>query len=216
MCDSLTAGVPLLIDQRPLSFTAPYFRSRRSTQAQHSVWSSRKNRQRKVFLTIWFTSKMPKIIPTATLNTHRPTYIHLSIYICSTMWLGCQSRRFNCLFWRETRQRILGHEISPYPEVVRGREWELATGPSREGSWWLDSREANSREELAAGQQRGEAARKKNALRTRNKARQRKENERNKEKKRWKRKKPTKVGIHIPPSPTALEYKNTKKKKKIF
>ena len=41
---------------------------------------------------------------------------------CSTMWLGCQSRRFNCLFWRETRQRILGHEISPYPEVGRGRE----------------------------------------------------------------------------------------------
>ena len=26
------------------------------------------------------------------------------------------------LFWRETKQRILGHEISPYPEVVRGRE----------------------------------------------------------------------------------------------
>ena len=43
-------------------------------------------------------------------------------YVCSTMWLGCQSRRFNCLFWREIRQRILGHEISPYPEVVRGRE----------------------------------------------------------------------------------------------
>ena len=30
------------------------------------------------------------------------------------------------LFWRETRQRILGPEISPYPEVVRGHEWELA------------------------------------------------------------------------------------------
>ena len=38
------------------------------------------------------------------------------------MWLGCQSRRFNCLFWRETRQRILGHEISPCPEVGRGHE----------------------------------------------------------------------------------------------
>ena len=35
------------------------------------------------------------------------------------------------LFWRETRQRILGHEISPYPEVVRGREWELAAGQQR-------------------------------------------------------------------------------------
>ena len=31
-------------------------------------------------------------------------------------------------------------------------------------------------------------------------------------KKKWKRKKSTKVGIHIPPSPTALEYKNKKKK----
>ena len=79
------------------------------------------------------------------------------------MGVGCQSRRFNCLFWRETRQRILGHEISPYPEVVRGPEnesWrrdpergkdhtveELVAG-EREArttqlrSWWLESREA--------------------------------------------------------------------------
>ena len=35
------------------------------------------------------------------------------------------------LFWRETRQRIVGHEISPYPEVVKGCEWELTTRPSR-------------------------------------------------------------------------------------
>ena len=79
------------------------------------------------------------------------------------MGVGCQSRRFNCLFWRETRQRILGHEISPYPEVVRGGEWELTTRPRRERvggrrpreavgswtgeneSWWLESREASSR-----------------------------------------------------------------------
>ena len=82
------------------------------------------------------------------------------------MWLGCQSRRFNCLFWRETRQRILGHEISLYPEVVRGREWELTTRP-REGSWWLDpkeswwleSREASSRRQLVAGEQRGKEQR---------------------------------------------------------
>ena len=46
---------------------------------------------------------------------------------CSTIWVARQSRRFLCLFWRETRQRILGPEISLYPEVVRGREWELAT-----------------------------------------------------------------------------------------
>ena len=38
---------------------------------------------------------------------------------------GSPSRRFLCLFWRETRQRIFGPEISPYPEVVRGREREL-------------------------------------------------------------------------------------------
>ena len=44
------------------------------------------------------------------------------VRICSTMWVGRQSRRFLCLFWRETRQRILGHEISPYPEVGRGHE----------------------------------------------------------------------------------------------
>ena len=70
---------------------------------------------------------------------------------CSTMWVGCQSRRFLCLFWRETRQRILGPEISPYPEVVRGREWELAglrswvqlTGNPDEGSWrWTAERRA--------------------------------------------------------------------------
>ena len=36
--------------------------------------------------------------------------------------MGGQSRRFFCLFWRETRQRIFGPEISPYPEVVRGHE----------------------------------------------------------------------------------------------
>ena len=61
------------------------------------------------------------------------------------MWVGCQSRRFICLFWRETRQRILGPEISPYPEVGRGREREL-TGDPDESSWRLDSREASSRE----------------------------------------------------------------------
>ena len=58
------------------------------------------------------------------------------------------------LFWRETRQRILGHEISPYPEVVRGREWQLTTR-LREGSWRLES----SRGQLATGQQRGKQQR---------------------------------------------------------
>ena len=58
------------------------------------------------------------------------------------MWVGCQSRRFNCLFWRETRQRILGHEISPYPEVGRGCE---------RGSW----RGTRTRAVDDATQQRG-------------------------------------------------------------
>ena len=65
---------------------------------------------------------------------------------------------------------------------------------------------------------RADEEEKKNAIRTlraTRKEKKEKENERNKEKgkkKRLKRKKSTKVGIHIPPSPTALEYKNKRKK----
>ena len=70
----------------------------------------------------------------------------LQMYKCSTMGVGCQSRRFNCLFWRETRQRILGHEISPYPEVVRGPENE---------SWRRGQREARTTE-WAVGHRRAE------------------------------------------------------------
>ena len=69
-------------------------------------------------------------------------WVYCHLVLCSTMWVGCQSRWFLCLFWRETRQRILGPEISLYPEVVRGCEWELTTRPSRG--------------QLAAGQQRSE------------------------------------------------------------
>ena len=76
--------------------------------------------------------------------------VNLSIYLCSTMGVGCQSRRFNCLFWRETRQRILGHEISPYPEVVRGGEWELTTRPRRE-----QLVVGQEQRQLVAGEQRG-------------------------------------------------------------
>ena len=75
--------------------------------------------------------------------------------LCRTMWVGCQSRRFICLFWRETRQRILGPEISPYPEVGRGRERELTTRPGRE-QLALDSREA-SRIELAWNHGQGQS-----------------------------------------------------------
>ena len=73
-----------------------------------------------------------------------PLLFVIAMMPCSTIWVTRQSRRFLCLFWRETRQRILGPEISPYPEVVRGRERELTTGPGRE--------------QLATGQQRGGTA----------------------------------------------------------
>ena len=61
------------------------------------------------------------------------------------MWVGCQSRRFNCLFWRETRQRILGHEISPYPDAREA----VDGGPGRGQLTTRPNREA-----VAAGQQR--------------------------------------------------------------
>ena len=65
------------------------------------------------------------------------------------MGVGRQSRRFNCLFWRETRQRILGHEISPYPEVVRGGERELTVGGRRPreavGGWRAERQAAEEK-----------------------------------------------------------------------
>ena len=64
--------------------------------------------------------------------------------MCSTIWVARQSRRFVCLFWRETKQRILGPEISPYPEVVRGREKELAGQRSWQavGDWTAERRDS--------------------------------------------------------------------------
>ena len=90
--------------------------------------------------------------------------VYIYTHACSTIWVARQSRRFLCLFWRETRQRILGPEISPYPEVVRGREWELAGQrswqavdgrPGRE-QLALDCREA-SRRELAWNHGQGQS-----------------------------------------------------------
>ena len=57
--------------------------------------------------------------------------------------MGGPSRRFLCLFWRETRQRIFGPEISPYPEVVRGHEKRVGWTKELAGSWRRDSREAS-------------------------------------------------------------------------
>ena len=60
--------------------------------------------------------------------------------ICSTMGVGRQSRRV--CFGAKPDKGFLDKKISPYPEVVRGRERELTTRPRRE--------------QLVAGEQRGE------------------------------------------------------------
>ena len=58
------------------------------------------------------------------------------------MWLGCQNRRFNCLFWRETRQRILGQK-------------NLAVSGSGKGTRTRVD-DATEERELVVGQERGE------------------------------------------------------------
>ena len=64
------------------------------------------------------------------------------------MGVGRQSR-WVC-FGAKPDKGFLDKKISPYPEVVRGRERELTTRPRR-GSWWLESRG-----QLVAGEQRGQ------------------------------------------------------------
>ena len=76
------------------------------------------------------------------------------------MWLGCQSRRFNCLFWRETRQRILGQKNLAVSGSGKGTRTRVDDATQREGvggwtgekgvaagdhggQWRLDKREAN-------------------------------------------------------------------------
>ena len=59
---------------------------------------------------------------------------------CSTMGVGRQSRRV--CFGAKPDKGFLDKKISPYPEVVRGRERELTTRPRRD-SWWLDRREGS-------------------------------------------------------------------------
>ena len=75
---------------------------------------------------------------------------------CNLWWINVKGKRGRYIalygwpeqtilcFRRETRQRIFGPEISPYPGVERGRKRELAG----QRSW----------QELATGQQRGESA----------------------------------------------------------
>ena len=74
------------------------------------------------------------------------------------MGVGRQSRRV--CFGAKPDKGFLDKKISPYPEVVRGRERELTTRPSREavcgwrpgvGSWWQESRER-----VAAGDHGGQ------------------------------------------------------------
>ena len=59
---------------------------------------------------------------------------------CSTMGVGRQSRRV--CFGAKPDKGFLDKKISPYPEVVRGRERELTTRPKR-GSWWLERRKGS-------------------------------------------------------------------------
>ena len=67
------------------------------------------------------------------------------------MWLGCQSRRFNCLFWRETRQRILGQKNLAVSGSGKGTRTRVDDA-TQERSWWLESRE----KAVETGQERGE------------------------------------------------------------
>ena len=73
---------------------------------------------------------------------------------CSTIWVACQSRRFLCLFWRETRQRNL-------------KTWNLAVSGSGKGTrrrvGWTKELQAvddgtADESKLATGQQRGGTA----------------------------------------------------------
>ena len=74
--------------------------------------------------------------------------------VCSTMWVGCQSRRFNCLFWRETRQRILGQKNLAVSGSGKGTRTRVDDA-TQESSWWQESRERvggwRPAEELVAG-----------------------------------------------------------------
>ena len=69
------------------------------------------------------------------------------VYDCSTMGVCRQSRRV--CFGAKPDKGFLDKKISPYPEVVRGRERELTTRPRE--SWWQERQER----ELVVGQERG-------------------------------------------------------------
>ena len=56
---------------------------------------------------------------------------------------GPPSRRFLCLFWRETRQRVFGLEILAWPEEVTGRKKRVGWEKELTSSWRRDSREAS-------------------------------------------------------------------------
>ena len=64
----------------------------------------------------------------------------LNITVCSTMGVGRQSRRV--CFGAKPDKGFLDKKISPYPEVVRGRERELTTRPRRGvGGWRAERRQ---------------------------------------------------------------------------
>ena len=88
--DSLTAGVPILNDQHPSSFSP--LMSRGFTWAQFFTWSLRQNRQRKTFQTIWRYSRMLKIKlliqrpqrtrPYIFTYTHECTLLYYTMFSC--------------------------------------------------------------------------------------------------------------------------------------
>ena len=74
---------------------------------------------------------------------------------CSTMGVGRQSRRV--CFGAKPDKGFLDKKISPYPEVVRGRERELTTRPSRGVEGWRAERRVGGwtgEKAVAAGEQR--------------------------------------------------------------
>ena len=84
--------------------------------------------------------------------------IHIYSCICSTMGVGRQSRRV--CFGAKPDKGFLDKKISPYPEVVRGRERELTTRPRREElvAGRAERQLVAGEQKLVAGPERGVAA----------------------------------------------------------
>ena len=84
---TLCFGVSLPTDHPEVSLLidalCPLFRSRRFSRAQLFVWSSRQNKQRKVFWTLWrrFKDKILSLATHPRAHIETPIYIYIYIYI---------------------------------------------------------------------------------------------------------------------------------------